>query len=194
MDWDSVKSGLLDELEKIAGVDLSGLSPQTLLSQKTPPPMETDGYQKAVQILDRAAMLKSAGVHKPASQTDDPYVKHVRPAFKAALKGTGAAFTLGTLHSLAAHGTPSMSRNKNLVLAGVGALGGLADHSYTSHALKKNPKLKEHTASITSPAFALRASQKVGKLGQDLNKGPGFKQQIRGTLVGRKGALPPVSV
>lgn len=47
-------------------------------------------------------------------------------------------------------------------------------------------------SALSTPAMTLRASQKVGKIGQNINKGPGIKQQIRGSLIGRVGSLPPI--
>lgn len=49
------------------------------------------------------------------------------------------------------------------------------------------------TASINSPGMALRASQKVGQpIVNRAKNGPGIKQQIRGSLIGLKGSLPPI--
>lgn len=186
MNWEAVRNGLLDELHKIAAVSLAGLSPETVLSQKSPPPMETEGYHKATKVLDLAAQMKTAGVYRPAKQTEDPYVKHIRPAGRAALKGMGTSFALGSLHNVAAHGTGAMAPKKNLALAGVGAAAGLADHFYTTHALKNNPKLKQ----ASTPAQQLHSSQQVGKIRPDLAKGPSIQHQIRGSLVGHKGTLP----
>lgn len=48
------------------------------------------------------------------------------------------------------------------------------------------------TASVPSPATSLRASQKVGQpVTNRAKNGPGIKAQIRGSLIGLKGALPP---
>lgn len=105
--WSVMRTGFMDELEKISGVSLNGLSPETLMSQKSPEPMETPGSRKAMELLDMAASKK--------------------------------------------------------------------------------------LASISSPAVQLHASQKVGEpVTKRAKKGPGFKQQIRGSLVGLKGALPPL--
>jgi len=102
----ALKKGFFDELRKIAEVSLSGLSPETILSQKQPEPMETPGSQKAMAILDLAASKKEA--------------------------------------------------------------------------------------SVSSPAMQLRASQKVGvPVTTRAKKGPGIKEEIRGSLIGRKGTLPP---
>lgn len=102
--WNAVREGLLDELQKIGAVSLNGLSPETLLTQKQPEPMETPGSRKAMEILDLAEMKKQA----------------------------------------------------------------------------------------FSPAEQLRSTQMVGKpVTNRAKKGPDFKQQIRGSLVGLKGALPP---
>lgn len=100
------KTGFFDELRKIADVNLAGLSPKTILSQKPPEPVETLGTKKAMDIIDMASTMK--------------------------------------------------------------------------------------TATISTPALSLRASQKVGQpVTNRAKNGPGIKQQIRGTLVGRKGSLPP---
>lgn len=49
------------------------------------------------------------------------------------------------------------------------------------------------TGSVGSPGMALRASQKVGQpVVNRVKNGPGIKQQIRGSLIGLKGSLPPI--
>lgn len=101
----ATKKGFFDELRKISSISLETLSPETILSQKQPEPMETPGSQKAMAILDLAASKK--------------------------------------------------------------------------------------LASVSSPGTQLRATQKVGvPETRRAKKGPGFKEQIRGSLVGRKGTLP----
>lgn len=103
--WEAVRRGLFDELQKIGAVSLSGLSPETLLNQKPPEPLETPGSKKAIEIIDRAATK---------------------------------------------------------------------------------------TAALSSPAQQLRATQKVGRpVVNRAKNGPNIKQQIRGTLTGLKGTLPP---
>lgn len=98
--------GFFNELQKISTVRLDGLSPETILSQKPPEPLETLGARKALDLIDMAQAKK--------------------------------------------------------------------------------------TASISSPAMSLRASQKVGQPVMSRAKnGPGIKAQIRGSLIGRKGTLPP---
>lgn len=102
----AMRKGFFDELRKIAAISLSGLSAETVLSQKQPEPMETPGSRKALDVIDLATAKK--------------------------------------------------------------------------------------TASITSPAMQLRSAQQVGEpVTTRAKKGPGVKQQIRGSLIGRKGALPP---
>lgn len=102
----ATKKGFFDELSKISSISLSGLSAQTVMSQKPPPPMETLGSQKAMEILDIYQAKK--------------------------------------------------------------------------------------TASLISPSVQLRATQKVGQpVTSRAKKGPAIKQQIRGSLIGLKGALPP---
>lgn len=140
--WGAVREGFLDELQKIGSVDLSGLSPETLLNQKPPEPMETVGSKKAMELLDRAQSRKLASAEKSQSVSDD---------VKSVLLGTNLPWPI---------------RIAKMAL------------------LKK--------ASVSSPAVQLRASQKVGEpVTNRAKKGPGFKQQIRGSLVGLKGALPP---
>ena len=102
----AARRGFFDELKKISSVSLNGLSPETILRQKQPEPMETVGSRKALDVLDLAASKK--------------------------------------------------------------------------------------LASISSPNLQLRGSQKVGQpVTNRAKKGPAIKQQIRGTMVGLKGALPP---
>jgi hypothetical protein len=52
--WDAVQAGMRDELEKIAEIDLSGLSPRTVIERGQPAPlMQTSGLDKAFRVLDR---------------------------------------------------------------------------------------------------------------------------------------------
>jgi hypothetical protein len=104
--WNVLRQGFLDELQKIGAVSTAGLSPETLLSQQPPPPMETLGSKKAIELLDMAQSMKMA--------------------------------------------------------------------------------------SVSTPGMQLRSSQKTGQpVLSRAKKGPGIKQQIRGGLIGLKGALPP---
>ncbi len=103
----AIPISFFDELRKIAEINLAGLSPRTLLSMKSPEPLETPGARKALDLIDMAEARK--------------------------------------------------------------------------------------TASILSPALSLRASQKVGQpVTKKPKKGPGLKEQIRGTMIGLKGSLPPL--
>ncbi len=68
MNLDIVKQGFLDELQKIGAIDTSGLSPETILNQKAPAPMETLGVKKALDVINRAESMKHASVLSPAMQ------------------------------------------------------------------------------------------------------------------------------
>jgi hypothetical protein len=55
-----MRIGLLDELTKIADIDLTGLSPQTVLERGQPaPPMETSAVAKAFSVLDRLGSMET---------------------------------------------------------------------------------------------------------------------------------------
>lgn len=126
----ALKKGFFDELRKISAVNLNGLSPETLLSQKPPDPMETPGSKKALDVLDLAAVKKMASVKEDLLN---------------------------------------------------GLVGPTRRRVWT-----------EKKSSVSSPAMQLRSSQQVGApVATRAKKGPGIKEQIRGTLVGRKGTLPP---
>lgn len=61
MNWSATRQGFLDELEKIAEFNLSGLSPENVMKGSTPPPpMETVGFTKARDILGKAQMAKTS--------------------------------------------------------------------------------------------------------------------------------------
>ena len=65
MKWTPMMEAFADELEKIAAVSLSGLSPETVLNHPQPEPMVTTGLDKARAIIAKAEMFKTAARKKP---------------------------------------------------------------------------------------------------------------------------------
>jgi hypothetical protein len=103
----NIRKGFLDELRKIGGVSLSGLSAETILTQQPAPPMETPGSKKAIEVLDRAQAIKTAALSSPgmalrASQkVGQPVVNRAKngPGIKQQIRGalTGLKGTLPPL-------------------------------------------------------------------------------------------------
>lgn len=53
MDWNVVRAGMYDELEKIS-ISLMGFSPESILNRQEQEPMQTEGLAKAMKILQKA--------------------------------------------------------------------------------------------------------------------------------------------
>lgn len=216
MDWKTAKTALFDELEKISGMSLSGLSAETVLSQKAPEPMQTAGLQKAMAVLDRMEMNKTAAarrvkappqyymqnLHTLGTKEEEP--KGVEKAKKIGvhgLAGAGAGKFIGEIATKSpwaqswAGKDPSKfiqrSNKLNNMTWGstvAGLAGGLANYAHKEH--KKKQQAQQAVKTASTPALQLKASQQVGKVDQKISAGPGIKTQIRGSLIGRKGALP----
>ena len=195
MNWDGIRLGLSDELLKIAAFNTKGLSAETVLEKsQPPPPMETLGFDKARDILNRAQPTKMAAVDVKFRQAgslttpkDNSSAESAKSVGGYALAGGGAGRMLADF----AHGPVSNNAAKlrKVVHNGTGA--GLAlGAAYGVHrAIQRNKKATiTKTATITSPAMSLKASMQVGKPKiAPSSGGPSTTSQIRGQLIGRKG-------
>ena len=124
MSWDRIVVGFIDELEKVAAFNTSGLSPETVMEKsQPPPPMETAGFNKARDILGRASQTKTAaskeiqralpnqpGVGKLIHQGDESASEQAKgvAGYGIAGLGTGAAIhkgysSLAPVHSAMNH-------------------------------------------------------------------------------------------
>lgn len=68
---DVVQAGFRDELAKIAEVNLSGLSTDTLMSYPKPEPMPSAAYDKAQAILAKVSAYRAAGFQKTSGPRPD---------------------------------------------------------------------------------------------------------------------------
>jgi hypothetical protein len=176
-----LQSGFFDELAKI-GVSLAGLSPETLLSQKPPEPLETPAVSKAIQILD-LAKEKTAGL------------KEVALSGMAGGGMGGFASNFGAsspwANSWAANDPKKQMLLNNLKWYGMAAGTAIGAGRQVLKDRKAKQEQKTVTAAaLSTPKMALKASKQVGVPDGKISTGPGIKSQIRGTLVGRKGQLP----
>lgn len=131
MNWELVRNGLFDELEKIGAIDTRGVSAEVALAQQAPAPMQTVGYDKARTILDRAQMNKTAA----KKSRDERLVSRALPTNVAASKlmHQGDNSTSEKAKSVAGYG-----------LAGVGtakALHGVGSTLPRVHNAMRNPAI-----------------------------------------------------
>lgn len=146
MNWDALYAGFRDELDKIAEVNLRGLSSETIRSYPQPQPMPSEAYEKAQAILARAQQMqlpveKTADAIRPdqlpqikrffrkRNKNDDPPPGKTEAALSYGghtLAGAGAAkFTSGAVDEVrqAMKKAPLSPKAKSLALAGGAALG-----------------------------------------------------------------------
>lgn len=197
MKLDGMLLGFLDELEKVSAFNTVGLSPETVLEKsQPPPPMETAGFEKARNILERAAQAKTAAVDVKFRQggalttpKDNSSAESAKSVGGYALAGGGAGKMLADF----SHGPAirNVEKFRKAVHTGTG-VGLAAGAAYGIHrAIKRNKAKKatiEKTATITTPALALKAAKQVGKPRVTPSvSGPSINTQIRGQLIGKKG-------
>jgi hypothetical protein len=117
MNWDRIVVGFLDELEKVAAFNTSGLSPETVMEKSQPPPtMETVGFNKARDILGRASQMKTAaskeiqralpnqpGVGKLIHQGDDSAPEQAKSVAGYGLAGLGTGAAVHKAYSTLPH-------------------------------------------------------------------------------------------
>lgn len=123
MDWEALKRGFDDELQKISEVNLSGLSSETLLSYPKPAPMPSAAYEKAQAILSKVQPL---GTEKTAKVRPD----RMEPGYDEVLSNKKKQ-TKSEIKSLGAH-----------VLGGAGAGKFLHDWVDTGRMAFTKPKIK----------------------------------------------------
>lgn len=137
--WDveRARAAMQDELHKIAEFSLSGLSPETVLSLRSPEPMETEGVRRAREILDRAGWSKTANL-SPVPTTDTPSRQDIeeeaahdrkinqgRAMGRSVLTGAGVGRLLS---EVSLKTTGNLSPLRRTVGTAVGAAAGMADH------------------------------------------------------------------
>lgn len=216
MDWRGVRAGLFDELDKIAQVDLRGLSNETLMSSQAPPEIASPGFAKAKSILDMAQQLEGEQVKTSAAKRKSTFPQQPNYPFNgkltnpedksrseqakgvlgytAAGAGTGGLAHRGYTnmeHVVRGVINPATKGETLLRSAKVGRrlMGGGAavGLGYGAYrAIKRNQQAKVKTSDILSPGLALKATQQVGKIKNVVHTGSGIKSQT--PLIGRKGA------
>lgn len=190
-----VLSAFDEELRKIGEVNLSGLSPTTVLSQKPPEPFVTPGLDKAQQILSRAIM------DKQASRLEDKHEKQVRAVRQAGshtLAGAGIGRLLAGLSFKKDFGPSPRQKTMGTL---VGATAGLTDHLLEKRYLKRKAErrksqLKKHADTSPPELHQLELDKKIDTLAK---KDPSVdadklrskaKAMHRGGVIG--GAITPV--
>ncbi len=200
MDWPTIHIGFFDELSKIAEINLSGLSPETIMEKGQPPaPMETPGLAKAQAILDRAQTTKVAAkktrvqgsaIGAPhylalGKSPDGPEPTTLDKVKKVGINAIGG-MGVGKLLTDYGHSLKNAKPSPRVMAAGMtaGGLLGLANYARTSH---REREFKKSAGTFTSPAEQLKSTRQVGTVKNGPHKGPGIKAQI--PLMGRK-AVP----
>lgn len=205
MRWDRVRFGFYDELEKIAEVNLSGLSPDTVLKNSAPlPPMETAGFSKARDILGRAEQAKTASVI-PGSAVGMPQMQRFKDEERKDPSAMGQAKSLaghtlagagaGRLVGWASHG-PKLGvteaakqslHGRQWYGTAIGAGIGAGTYGLRKLREKQMEKRQEMVkVSFGSPAMALQASRKTARMAKGaktpLRSGKGVLSQASGTI------------
>lgn len=171
----SVLDSLVDELEKIAEINTSGLSPQTMLETGAPPPpFETVGSAKAKAILDRVQTVKLATRVK--NDPDHAYT-HARGIVKPTLQGASAGLLLASLAT-----KKDLHRHQRLIGAGTGAAVALGDHMYMNS--KTHQKSVKTAMAMLTPAMRLKASREVGRARSGIHAHEG-SVKLKSLLSGR---------
>ena len=132
MNWDVIRQSFADELVKISGFSLHGISPETVMEKsQPPPPMETPGFDKAREILSRASQVKTAARKRPTQDVQNQRAVAFQQPGVGRLMTAGDASAPEQAKSVAGYG-----------LAGLGA-GGAVHKAYSSlggvHDAMRNP-------------------------------------------------------
>lgn len=202
--------GFRDELEKISGINLMGLSPEKALGTRAPP-METTGLQQATAILGMVDRTKTAAAKRPRAAREMSSVE--MPGVSQATSSQGglgnqgrnlAWSTLGGASAgrvavdMAHPHTPAAATIKGVVHEGKdilhnrrwkGLVGGAAAGA-TIYAGRKayqkfqGRKKTSSVAAVQSPKMALKASQQVAKpkVTGPSSKTPSVSTQTSGTI------------
>lgn len=153
---------------KTAEVNLLGLSPERVLdSSQPPPPMETPGLSKALEIMQRAQGLKTASIDT------------VKDVGKHLMAGAGAgAFTSTMLHGARHHilkqpydpeKDPDREDKSRFYASLAGAVLGGAEYLRKLH-------MKKH-GSFQTPGMQLKASRQTAVPSVQLKSGPSLRAQ-----------------
>lgn len=193
--------GFRDELEKISGINLMGLSPEKALGNPAPP-METTGLQQATAILGMVQRTKTAAKRpraaKEMSSVEMPGVSQATGS-NSALGNQGRNLAWSTLGGASAGrlavdmahphhpGTDAakaaLHHNRWKGLVGGAAAGATiyAGRKAYQHFQKKK---QSAVAAIQSPKMALKASQQVAKpkVTGPSSKTPTVSKQTSGTI------------
>jgi hypothetical protein len=171
---ETMKSAMNDELRKIAGINLMGLSPGNVLGARMAQPLETPGTQKAMEAIQRAAEIQPPQV-KLANKAKSFNRKYLAPGLSGAATGTLLSSLL-----IPPRGKDLLKITKTTYKARLlGAAIGAAINILSKQAM-------------ISPAMGLRSSQRIGTTVNKIKAGPRLSTQIRGSLVGQKGTIPGV--
>jgi hypothetical protein len=205
--WEALRDGFEDELAKIAEMNLSGLSSETLLTYPRPQPVASDGYAKAKAILAKAQQLqpveKTAGPdpsvlprlsvlgrRKKKQEAPPGKIDKAKEVGVHMLAGAGAAkFIHGAVEAGVQSRRPMPQRFWKLdpkwqvsaVATGAGL--GAAEWARKRHAKKKLEK-SSGAAPFKFPSTGRASAQFLGK------SGPSISQQV--PRIGLRGALPKI--
>lgn len=202
--------GFRDELEKISGINLMGLSPERALGTPAPP-METVGLQQATAILGKVGQMKTAAARRPRAAQEMTSVE--APGVAQATSSNGglgnqgrnlAWSTLGGASAgriavdMAHPSVPADKTVKGVVHAGKdilhnrrwkGLVGGAAAGAgiYAGRKIMQRAQAKKKQAAVSavqSPKMALKASQQVAKpkVTGPSAKTPTVSKQTSGTI------------
>ncbi len=195
MDLHSLRAGFLDELNKIAQIELRGLSNEAVMGAQAPPEISSPGFAKAKSILDLADQIQEE--IKTSAAEPESGLDRAKKTLGYSLAGAGVGKAIGKIHST----IPSVYRSMNNpalsaaerfhagsrvnhiehgLLVG-GALTGAALGAYRDH------KKKKAKTAAASPAMALKATQQVGSIKNSIHTGPSIRRQVSAQLIGRKG-------
>jgi hypothetical protein len=207
MDWNVVRAGMNDELEKIS-ISLMGFSPESVLHRQEAEPMQTEGLSKAMKILQKADQYdlhsKTAGAvinrvgrelieYMAKKETQKRLGKHKIAWARKALQDTDnryekirpwvnrglAGAGAGTLLTGLTSAVPSLKHR--LIGAGIGASASLADHAYARHRKHvKNVKggmIKKSFMANARGARSMLSNSRLAGSFKGTIRGPGIKSQ-----------------
>jgi hypothetical protein len=202
--------GFRDELEKISGINLMGLSPDKAIGNPAPP-METTGLQQATAILGMVNRDKTAAVNRPRAAREMASVE--TPGVSQATSSQGGLGNQGRNLAWSTLGGASAGRigvdmahphtPKDVMKGGKAVLGkdilhhrrwkGLVGGAavgagiYAGRKMLQHNKQKQKTsavAAIQSPKMALKAAQQTAKpkVTGPSAKTPSISTQTSGTI------------
>ena len=194
--------GFRDELEKISGINLMGLSPEKALGNPAPP-METTGLQQATAILGKVGQMKTAAKRPRAAKemgsVEMPGVSQATGS-NSSLGNQGRNLAWSTLggasagrlavdmahphHAATEAAKAALHHNRWRGLVG-GAAAGAGIYAGRKVMQRVQAKKKQAAvAAVQSPKMALKASQQVAKpkVTGPSSKTPTISKQTSGTI------------